>query len=49
MSKEAQNAYKSRALRCHGCAARARAASQFGDMKGTEGLLFTVERVDETG
>ena len=44
MDKEAQDAYESHALRCHSCAARERKAATF--TKGTEGLMFTVERIE---
>ena len=44
MDKEAQDAYESHALRCHACAACERKAATF--VKGTEGLMFTVERIE---
>lgn len=47
MSKEAQDAYQSRVLRCHGCAARERMAGMVAKQKGTEGMLFTIERRPE--
>lgn len=46
MSKEASDAYKARSLRCHACATRGRKAASVQDQKGTEGLYFTVERID---
>lgn len=49
MNKEAQDAYKSHALRCHACAARSRAAEKFAAQKGSDGgLYFTTERLERS-
>ena len=42
MSPEAEGAWRARALRCHACAARARALDNHEG--STEGLYWTVER-----
>jgi hypothetical protein len=45
MTPDAERLFVSRALRCHACAARDRAARKFSDQKGdTSGLFFTLER-----
>jgi hypothetical protein len=45
MSREAEEHYRSRAFRCHACAARERETAKFVAAKGKpEGLYFTIER-----
>jgi hypothetical protein len=44
MDPEAEGHFRSRALRCHACATRDRAARKFEGQKGdTSGLYHTVE------
>lgn len=45
MDPEAEQHYRSRAYRCHACAARAREERRFNGAKGADdaGLYFTVE------
>jgi hypothetical protein len=45
MDPEAEGQWRSRALRCHACTAKARAAEQFAQAKAPSGLYFTVEPV----
>jgi hypothetical protein len=45
MTPEAEDHYRSRAMRCHACAARERATSKFDDRPHeSAGLYFTVEK-----
>lgn len=45
MTPEAERAYRSRAMRCHACAAREREQQRFSKQAHEEGgLYFTVER-----
>lgn len=47
MLKEAQFAYEASAIRCHACAARDRAASQYTAQEhDSAGLMFTIEEID---
>lgn len=47
MTPDAQFHYRSRALRCHACAAREREAKRFASgPHDSAGLLFTTERVN---
>ena len=44
MDPEAEGHFASRALRCHACAARERAATAFAGQKNNASLYYTVEK-----